>query len=57
MLMQFELNRMDQTTRNLELFDKIPGFFENHIRQSVDTILEDVSVAETIVSCYYLSIS
>ena len=28
---------------------KKTGFFKNHFGQSVDTILEDVSVAETIM--------
>ena len=38
---------MVQTTRNFELFDK-NWVFQNHFLQSVDAILEDVSVAETI---------
>ena len=49
MLVKFEQNRMVQTTRNCELFDKKPGFFYNHFWQRVDAILEDVSVAENIV--------
>ena len=50
MLLKFEQNCMVQTTRNFELFDK-NRFYQNHFWQSVDTILEDVSVAETIVKC------
>ena len=50
MLVKFEQNRMVQGTRNFELFDKKKtGFFKNLSWQSVDTILEDDSVAETIV--------
>ena len=48
MLVKFEQNRMVQTTRKFELFDKNPGFL-NHFWQNVDAILEHVSVAETIV--------
>ena len=47
MLVKFEQNRMFQTTRNFELFDKRPGFLKI-FWQGVDAILEDVSVAETI---------
>ena len=43
-LVKFEQNCKVQTTRNFELFDKKPGF-SNHFWQSVDAILEDVSVA------------
>ena len=39
---------MVQTARNFELFDKNKGFKK---WQSVDVILEDVSVAETIIWC------
>ena len=87
MLVEFEHNRMVQTTRNFELLNKTKQkqktktknkkqkqknkkqnknksknknnknknktkkkwFFKNHFRQSVDAILEDVCVAETIV--------
>ena len=49
MLVKFEQNRIFQTTRNCELFDKKPGFFKKHFWQSVDAILEDVSVPETII--------
>ena len=42
MLVQFEQNRMVQTTRNLEHFD----IFLKPFLQSVDAILEDASVAE-----------
>ena len=45
MLVKFEQNRMVQTTRNFYLFDKK----KKHLWQSVAAILEDVSVAETIV--------
>ena len=51
-----EENRMSQTTRKFELYDKKkkkkkkkkPGFFNNHFWQRVDVIFEDVSVAEII---------
>ena len=49
MLVEFEQNRMVQTTRNFELFDKKSGFLKKHFWQSIDAILEDVSAAETIV--------
>ena len=48
MLVQFEQNRMIQTTQNFELFDKKRVFY-NHFLQRVDAILEDVSVTEIIV--------
>ena len=52
MLVKFEQNRMVQTTRNFEIFDKkLSFFFLNHFCQSFDVILEDVSVAKTIVWC------
>ena len=51
MLVKFEQNFMVQTTRNFELFTKKKGFFKNNSWQSVDTILEVVSVAETIEDC------
>ena len=47
MPVKFEQNRMVQTTRNFELFDRKRGFY-NHFWQRVDGILEDVSVTETI---------
>ena len=50
MLVKFEQRRMVQTTRNFEHFDEKPGFL-NHFWQSVEAILENVSVAETIVYC------
>ena len=40
---------MIQITQNFELFDKKKQVFNKHFWQSVDAILEDVSVAETIV--------
>ena len=53
MLVKFEQNCMVQITRNCELFDKKPGLKKKkkkkkHFRQSVDPILEDVSVTKTI---------
>ena len=50
MLVKFEQNRMVQTTRNFELYDKKSEFL-NHFWQSADATLEDVSVTETIVKC------
>ena len=47
-LVKFEQNHMVQTKRNFELFDK-NWIFWNQFCQSVDAILEDVSVTETIV--------
>ena len=49
MLVKFEQNHMVQTTQNFELFDKKKMGFYNQFWQRVDTILEDVSVAEIIV--------
>ena len=60
LLVIFEQNCVVQTTGNLELFDKKKKqkqkktkkkrfFFKNHFGQSFDAILEDDSVAETIV--------
>ena len=46
MLVKFEQNRMVRTIQNFELFDKK---MVNHFWQSVDAILEDVYVTETIV--------
>ena len=48
MLVKFEQNIQVQTTPNFELFDQKNGFFKP-FWQNVDAILEDVSVAETIV--------
>ena len=45
MLVKFEQNRMVWTIQNFVLFDKMI----NHFWQSVDALLEDVSVTETIV--------
>ena len=47
MLVKFEQIRIVRTTLNFELFDKKSGFLK-HFWQSVDTIFEDVSVAESI---------
>ena len=49
MLVKFEQNRMVQTSRNCELFWQETVFFKNHYWQNVDAILEDVSVAKTII--------
>ena len=51
MLVKFEQNCMVQTTRNFKLFvkKKTLFFFLNNFWQSVDAILEHVSVAETFV--------
>ena len=54
MLVKFEQNRMVQTTRNFEVFDKKKqkkkktGFY-NHFWQRVDAILKDVTIAQIIV--------
>ena len=47
MLVKFELNSMVQTLQNCDIFDKKLDF-ENNFRQSVDAILEDVSVNEQL---------
>ena len=46
MLVEFEQNRIVQTMKNFEPFDKNMVI---HFWQSVDAILEDVPVTETIV--------
>ena len=48
MLVEFEQNRMARTIQNFELFDKK---MVNNLWQSVDAILEDFSVTETIIWC------
>ena len=54
MQVKFEQNRIVRTAQNFELFDK-KGFKKTkqnktkHFWQTVDAILEDLSVAETIV--------
>ena len=48
MLVEFEQNRMVQTTRNFELFDKNRVFY-NNFWQRVEAILKDVSVAKIVV--------
>ena len=48
MLVKFEQNRKVQTTRNFKLFDKKWAFY-NLFWQTVDAILENVSVNEIIV--------
>ena len=65
MLVKFEQKSMVQTTRYLELFffDKKTGFY-NHLWQSVDAILKDVSkrswnyclLVNYIFPDYYLSV-
>ena len=45
MLVKFEQNHMVQTIQSIELFDKK---IVNHFWQSVDAILEDVSVIEQV---------
>ena len=50
MLVKFEQNRVVQITQNFELFDKKPGLLKPFLtKRWFDAILEDVSVAETIV--------
>ena len=49
MLVKFQQNRMVQTTRNFESFLTKRKGFQNHFRQIIDTILNDVSVDETII--------
>ena len=49
MPVKFEQNRMVQTTRNFNIFDKKTVFSLKHFWQSVDAIFENVSLAETIV--------
>ena len=49
MLVKFEQNRMVQTIQNFELFDKKK--MVNHFWQSIDAILEDVSMTETSAWC------
>ena len=44
MLVKFEQNCIVRTIQNFELFDKK---IVNHFWQSVDAILEDISVTET----------
>ena len=48
MLVKFERNRMARTTQYFEFLDKKMVYY---FWQSVDVILEDVSVTETIVWC------
>ena len=48
MMVEFEQNRKAWNIQNFELFDKNNGY---HFWQSVDAILENVSVTETIVWC------
>ena len=63
LLVKFEQHGMGPTIQNFELLTKNKKtktktkktFFQNHFWQSVDAILEDVSVAKTIV--WYLTIN
>ena len=48
LLVKLEQNHVVQTTQNFELFDKKFRFLKQ-LLTSIDAILEDVSVAETIV--------
>ena len=49
MLVKFERNRMVLTTRNCSGFFDKKRVSMNHFGQSVGAILEDVSVADTVV--------
>ena len=49
MLVKFEQNRMIQTTRNFDLFDKNQVFKKHFDKALTPFILEDVSVTETII--------
>ena len=52
MLAKFEPNRMVQNVQNFEgFFLKKKMILSNHFWQSVDALLQDVSVAETNVEC------
>ena len=51
MLVKFEQNCMVRTIQNFVLFDNNNNKMVNNFWQSVDAILEDVSVTETIVWC------
>ena len=53
-LVKFEQNRMVQTTRYFELFEKKNVFFYNYFWQRVDAILENVSVAELLFNAKLL---
>ena len=54
MLVKFEQNRKVRTRQNIELFDKK---MVNHFWLSVDAILDDVSVTETIVWYYNIDLN
>ena len=49
MLVKFEQNHRVQTTQNFELLGKKSDFFITVFDKELNTILEDVSVAEIIV--------
>ena len=48
MLVKFEQNRMVQTTRNFELFDKKNGFLLPFLTKRWRSILKEVSESKTI---------
>ena len=51
MLVRFEQNRMAESTRNFEFYDKKSCLKKKHFWQNVDAIFENVPAAETIVWC------
>ena len=53
MLVKFKQNSMVRTIQIFELFDEK---MVNHFWQSVDAILENVSVTETIVWCLTINV-
>ena len=58
MLVKFEQNCMVQTIQNFDVFDKKKKKKKrvNHFWQSVDAILEDVSMTDTIVWCKTINV-
>ena len=54
MLVKFEQIRMVRTIQNAVIFDKKKKWLID-FWQSVDAILEDVSVTETIAWCWHVS--
>ena len=59
MLVKFEQNCMVQTIHNFDLFDKKKKKKKkrvNHFWQSVDAILEEVSMTDTIVWCKTINV-
>ena len=49
MVVKFEQIRIVPTTRNVEFWQKKNQVFKSNFWQSVDAILEDVSVVESII--------